>query len=45
MPRACGLHFVSTPLQGADEDKPFQTRSKFWNRPEVLHGVAARGAY
>jgi hypothetical protein len=29
----------------ADEDELFQTRSKFWDRPEVLHGVAARGAY
>jgi len=28
-----------------DEDELFQTRSKFWNGPEVLHGVAARGAY
>ena len=27
----------------ADEDELFQTRSKFWDRPEVLHGVAARG--
>jgi hypothetical protein len=29
----------------ADKDELFQTRSKFWDRPEVLHGVAARGAY
>ena len=29
----------------ADEDELFQTRSKLWDRPEVLHGVAARGAY
>jgi hypothetical protein len=29
----------------ADEDELLQTRSKFWNRPEVLHGVAATGAY
>ena len=28
-----------------DEDELFQTRSEFWDRPEVLHGVAARGAY
>ena len=30
---------------GADEDELFQTCSKFWDRPDVLHGVAARGAY
>ena len=24
----------------ADEDELFQSRSKFWDRPEVLHGVA-----
>ena len=29
----------------ADEDELFQTRSKFWDRPEVQHGIAARGAY
>jgi hypothetical protein len=29
----------------ADEDELFQTRSKFSDHPEVLHGVAARGAY
>jgi hypothetical protein len=29
----------------ADEDELFQTRSKFGDRPDVLHGVAARGAY
>jgi hypothetical protein len=29
----------------ADEDELFQTRSKFWDRPEVQHGVAARGVY
>jgi hypothetical protein len=29
----------------ADEDELFQTRFKFWDRPEVQHGVAARGAY
>ena len=46
MLRAYELHLVSTPLQGgADEDELFQTRSKCWDRPEVLHGVAASGAY
>jgi hypothetical protein len=35
--------FVSTCSQeGANEDELFQTRSKFWDRPEALHGVAAR---
>jgi hypothetical protein len=29
----------------ADEDELFQTRSKLWDRSEMLHGVAARGAY
>ena len=29
----------------ADEDELFQTRSKFWDRLDVLHAVAARGAY
>jgi hypothetical protein len=29
----------------ADEDELYQTRPEFWDRPEVLHGVAARGAY
>ena len=28
----------------ADEHELFQTRSKFWDRSEVLHGVATRGA-
>jgi hypothetical protein len=29
----------------ADEHELFQTRSKCWDRPEVLHGVATREAY
>ena len=29
----------------ADEHELFQTRSKFWDRPEVLHGVATEGVY
>jgi hypothetical protein len=29
----------------ADEDELFQTRSKSWERAEVLHGVAAREAH
>jgi hypothetical protein len=29
----------------ADEDELFQTRSNFGDRPDVLHGVAAREAY
>ena len=29
----------------ADEHELLQTRSKFSDRPEVLHGVATRGAY
>jgi hypothetical protein len=28
----------------AGEQELFQTRSKFWDRPEVQHDVAARGA-
>jgi hypothetical protein len=27
----------------ADEDELFQTRSDFWDRPEVLHGVPQEG--
>jgi hypothetical protein len=29
----------------ADENELFQTRSKFGDRPEVLHGIAASGKY
>jgi hypothetical protein len=29
----------------ADEDELFRTHSKFWNRAELLHGVAAREAH
>ena len=29
----------------ADENGMVQTRSKFWDRPDVLYGVAARAAY
>jgi hypothetical protein len=30
---------------GADKNELFQTRSEFWDRLDVLHGVTTRGAY
>jgi len=37
--------YIDTFAGRADEDELFQTRSKLWDRSEMLHGVAARGAY
>ena len=45
MPRACRTTFQFDLFAGrTDEDELLQTHSKFWDRTEVLHGVAARGA-
>jgi hypothetical protein len=44
---AAPLNFLCFDLLAgrADENELLQARSKFWDRPHVLHGIAARGAY
>src|ERR1035438_2205419 len=39
-------NFLCQPFAGrTDEDELFLTHSKFWDRAEVIHGVAAREAH
>ena len=45
MPRAYEFLCIDLFAGRADEDEFFRTHSKFWERAEVLHGVAARGAH
>jgi hypothetical protein len=44
MPRAYEFLCIDLFAGRADEDELFRTHAKFWERAEVLHGVAAREA-
>jgi hypothetical protein len=45
MPRAYEFLCFDLFAGRADEDELVRTHSKFWDRAEVLHGIAAREAH